>query len=131
MSALGVGVARMGKLTTHVLDTSLGKPASGVAIDLHRLASAPAEETRVLITSALTNSDGRAGTPLLEGAAMQVGRYSLTFHIAAYFRLQGIVLPDPPFLDRVVIPFGIAEADGHYHVPLLVSPWSFSTYRGS
>lgn len=78
-----------------------------------------------------TNADGRAPAPLLEGAALRAGRYTLTFHVAEYFRARGIALPEPPFLDRVRIDFGIADAAGHYHVPLLVSPWSYSTYRGS
>jgi 5-hydroxyisourate hydrolase len=78
-----------------------------------------------------TNADGRCATPLLEGAALRPGRYSLTFHVAAYYRSLGMTLPEPPFLDEVVIAFGIADAGQNYHVPLLVSPWSYSTYRGS
>jgi 5-hydroxyisourate hydrolase len=81
--------------------------------------------------AALTDADGRCGAPLLEGAAFASGRYSLTFQVAAYFRSLGVALPEPPFLDEVVIAFGIADAGQNYHVPLLVSPWSYSTYRGS
>jgi 5-hydroxyisourate hydrolase len=82
-------------------------------------------------SSSQTNADGRCAAPLLEGTAFRAGRYSLTFHVAAYFRALGVELPDPPFLDEIVIAFGIADARQNYHVPLLVSPWSYSTYRGS
>jgi 5-hydroxyisourate hydrolase len=81
--------------------------------------------------AAQTNADGRCAAPLLEGAAFRAGRYALTFHVAAYFRSLGHALAKPPFLDEVVIAFGIADAGQNYHVPLLVSPWSYSTYRGS
>lgn len=77
------------------------------------------------------NADGRAGGPLLDAASMATGRYRLRFEVAAYFRRRGVQLPEPPFIDVVQLDFGIAQADGHYHVPLLVSPWSYSTYRGS
>ncbi|TLY50891.1 MAG: hydroxyisourate hydrolase [Gammaproteobacteria bacterium] len=118
----------MGKLTTHVLDTAAGIPARGLKIELHRIdaGAAPA-----LLATLNTNDDGRAAAPLLEGSALRTGRYALTFHVAAYFRARDVALPEPPFLDEVVIQFGIADADTHYHVPLLVSPWSYSTYRGS
>jgi 5-hydroxyisourate hydrolase len=126
--ATGAGIRTMGKLTTHVLDSAAGTPARDVRIELHRLAPdappQPLAETR-------TNADGRAPAPLLEGDALLPGRYALTFHVADYFRARGVALPDPPFLDDVVIRFGIADATQHYHVPLLVSPWSYSTYRGS
>ena len=112
----------MGKLTTHVLNVAMGAPAAGMRIELRGPAVAGA---------AHTNADGRCPAPLLEGEALRVGRYSLTFHVAAYFRALGVELPDPPFLDEVVIAFGIADAAQNYHVPLLVSPWSYSTYRGS
>jgi 5-hydroxyisourate hydrolase len=117
----------MGKLTTHVLNIASGIPAAGMRIDLHRREAG----TATLMTSTQTNSDGRCPAPLLEGAAPHIGRYSLTFHVAAYFRSIGVALNDPPFLDEVVIDFGIADPAQNHHVPLLVSPWSYSTYRGS
>lgn len=116
----------MGKLTTHVLDTVAGKPAAGVAIELHRLGAA-----RELVVTTRTNADGRCDQPLLEGAALAAGEYELKFGIAKYFRRGGATLADPPFLGTVVIRFAIASPGEHYHVPLLVSPWSYSTYRGS
>jgi 5-hydroxyisourate hydrolase len=116
----------MGKLTTHVLDTAAGKPAAGVKFELSRLGARPE-----LLFAAATNRDGRCETPLLEGAAMVAGEYQLVFQVADYFRDQGTLLADPPFLSKVVLCFGIADATAHYHVPLLVSPWSYSTYRGS
>lgn len=118
----------MGRLTTHVLDTMHGKPAAGMTIELYALDQ---HGGRKLLKQITTNSDGRADAPLLEGEAFSAGRYELVFHVAPYFLAHGLALPDPPFLDVVPIRFGMAEADGHYHVPLLVSPWSFSTYRGS
>jgi 5-hydroxyisourate hydrolase len=116
----------MGRLTTHVLDTASGVPAQGMRVELHRLDDAP----QALVTID-TTTDGRAPAPLLEGAALRAGSYELRFHVAAYFRARGAALSDPPFLDVVVIRFGIGDAAQHYHVPLLVSPWSYSTYRGS
>jgi 5-hydroxyisourate hydrolase len=115
----------MGRLSTHVLDTAAGKPAAGVVITLDRL-----ENGRTIpVKEALTNNDGRTDTPLLSGPDYRPGTYVLTFKIRAYFeRLPGGA---SPFLDEVPIRFTIAEEDGHYHVPLLVSPWSYSTYRGS
>jgi 5-hydroxyisourate hydrolase len=115
----------MGKLTTHILDTAHGRPAAGVLIELRRDPAQPP------IFSARSNSDGRCDRPLLEGAAFLAGEYELLFHIGAYFQGLGVKQDDPPFLDRVCIRFGIATPDQHYHVPLLVSPWSYSTYRGS
>jgi len=117
---------RMGKLTTHILDTATGRPAAGVVIELHRCSPA-----RELLATARTNHDGRCDGPLLEGSGMQRGEYELTFQIGDYFRGIGMKLPDPPFLGAVVIRFAIADPAEHYHVPLLVSPWSYSTYRGS
>ena len=117
----------MGKLTTHVLDISAGVPAAGMRIALQELLAASSRH----ITEARTNQDGRCASPLLEGSALRAGRYCLTFYVAEYFRAQGVVLPEPPFLDEVAIRFGIADASQSYHVPLLVSPWSYSTYRGS
>jgi 5-hydroxyisourate hydrolase len=116
----------MGKLTTHVLDTAGGRPAAGVKLELWRLGT-----SSELLLTATTNHDGRCDNPLLEGAAMVVGEYQLVFHVAGYFREQGVSLPDPPFVSTVVLRFGIADNTAHYHVPLLVSPWSYSTYRGS
>ena len=122
----------MAKLTTHVLNVAAGIPAAGMRIELR---SAPATARAVAdlppISTAQTNSYGRCPTPLLDGAAFRIGRYTLTFHVAAYFRALGQELPEPPFLDEVVIAFGIADPQRDYHVPLLVSPWSYSTYRGS
>ena len=117
----------MGRLTTHVLDTASGRPAAGVRITLHRNLG----ERYALVRDALTNGDGRCDEPLLEGPALTAGRYRLVFAVGEYFAKQGVALPDPPFVDEVVLDFGIADAAAHYHVPLLVSPWSYSTYRGS
>ena len=116
----------MGKLTTHILDTAAGRPAADVVIELHRV-----DLARELLVTARSNSDGRCDGPLLEGSAMQRGEYELTFQIGDYFRRIGMKLPDPPFLGAVVIRFAVADPGEHYHVPLLVSPWSYSTYRGS
>jgi 5-hydroxyisourate hydrolase len=116
----------MTRLTTHVLDTAAGIPARNMTIELHSLDGGPE-----LLRRVETNGDGRVDGALLEGADLRSGRYSLTFHVADYFRSRGVALPDPPFLDLVVIRFGIADTQQHYHVPLLVSPWSYSTYRGS
>ena len=113
----------IGKLTTHVLDTAHGCPAAGLEVALLR-----GDET---LRRVVLEADGRAATPLLEGADLTVGRYRLVFEVAAYFRARGTALPDPPFLDRVPIEFAIADPTANYHVPLLVSPWSYSTYRGS
>jgi 5-hydroxyisourate hydrolase len=111
-------------LTTHVLDTALGRPAAGLALSLHSADAARLAE-------AVTNGDGRCDRPLLEGAAMKAGTYELVFEVGAYFDRLGLALLEPKFLDRVVIRFGIADPDGHYHVPLLLSPFGYSTYRGS
>jgi 5-hydroxyisourate hydrolase len=117
----------MGHLSTHVLDTAHGCPAAGMRVALQRIEGGNA---RTLQSFAL-NHDGRADGPLLDAASMAVGRYRLVFEVAAYFRARGVALPEPPFLDVVQLDFGIADAAGHYHVPLLVSPWSYSSYRGS
>ncbi len=116
----------MGRLTTHVLDTARGRPGAGMRVDLYALDGA-----RRLVTTVETNGDGRCDAPLLEGGAFTPGRYELVFHAGAYFAAAGLALADPPFVDEVTVAFGIAEADAHYHVPLLVSPWSYTTYRGS
>ena len=118
----------MGKLTTHVLDTAAGIPARHMSVELHRLDGGGAS---ALLAKFETDADGRAPGPLLEGESLRAGQYSLTFRVAEYFRARGTTLPDLPFLDDVVIHFGIADPAQHYHVPLLVSPWSYSTYRGS
>jgi 5-hydroxyisourate hydrolase len=117
----------VGLLTTHVLDTANGKPGAGMAVTLYRRV----DEGYKQIKSVTTNTDGRAAAPLLEGDALRPGRYRLVFAAGAYFSRLGIVLPDPSFVDEVVIAFGIADPAAHYHVPLLVSPWSYSTYHGS
>lgn len=118
----------MGKLTTHVLDTMNGCPASGMVVTLSRLEG----DTTVHELQRLTlNSDGRASGPLLEGESFQSGRYRLSFEVGAYFRARGADLPEPAFLEVVPLDFGLADLGAHYHVPLLVSPWSYSTYRGS
>jgi 5-hydroxyisourate hydrolase len=116
----------MATLTTHVLNIAAGTPAAGMRIELRSLSGTPGTPI-----AAQTNADGRCAAPLLEGAAFRAGRYALTFQVAAYFRSLGYALAEPPFLDEVVIAFGIADAGQNYHVPLLVSPWSYSTYRGS
>ncbi len=116
----------MGQLTTHVLDISAGLPAAGLAIDVHEwLSEAPA-----LIATMVTGRDGRAPAPLVSGAAFRAGRYTLTFHVATYFRARGVILPEPAFIEDAVIHIGIAHPDQHYHVPLLIAPWSYSVYRG-
>ena len=115
----------MGRLTTHVLDTALGRPAAGLTIDLYRVNGG--EEH---LATAKTNGDGRLDRPILEGDALRVGVYELRFHAGAYLKAANR-LPDPPFLDLVPIRFGIAAPDQHYHVPLLLSPYGYSTYRGS
>jgi 5-hydroxyisourate hydrolase len=121
----------MGKLTTHVLNVAAGIPAAGMRVELRATAATSSAVVDPPIAAAQTNSDGRCPAPLLDRAAFRVGRYTLTFHVAAYFRALGHELPEPPFLDEVVIAFGIADPSRDYHVPLLVSPWSYSTYRGS
>ena len=117
----------MAKLSTHVLDTHSGRPAAGVEIELHALEPGDPRQ----IASARTNADGRTDRPLLEGTAVKRGRYRLVFHVGDYFRAQGIALPDPAFVDVVPVDFGIAEDGGSYHVPLVCTPWTYSTYRGS
>ena len=118
----------MGRLSTHVLDTVRGGPAADVAIDLHII---EAGDTSRLLKQTRTNADGRTDQPLLAGDEFKVGTYVLTFHVADYFRRVGASASEKPFLDLVPLRFTIAEPDGHYHVPLLVTPWSYSTYRGS
>ena len=118
----------MAGLSTHVLDTVRGGPAEGVAIELFEIG---ADSRRVLIKKATTNSDGRTDAPLLSANEARVARFELVFHIGAYFKAQGAKTAEPPFLDAVPIRFAIADPKAHYHVPLLASPWAYSTYRGS
>ena len=115
----------MGKLTTHILDTANGRPANNVTLRLY-LDAAP----RQLLATTVTNEDGRTDAALLDDAAIATGTYELEFDMGDYFAAQGNTLSEPPFLDTVLIRFAL-RADEHYHVPLLVSPWSYSTYRGS
>ena len=124
----GPGVPKTtGRLSTHVLDTAHGKPAAGVKLVLSEIG----RSARGILREAVTNADGRTDAPLISGEPLRVGTYEITFHAGDYFRALGTALPAPPFADVVPLRFGIAEPEGHYHVPLLVSPWSFSTYRGS
>ena len=116
-----------GRLTTHVLDTATGRPAAGLQLELFRIESGE----RRLLKAVATNHDGRCDGPLLEGGQFVPGEYELLFHVGDYLRASGVDLPDPPFLDLVPLRFGIAEPGQHYHVPLLVSPYGYSTYRGS
>jgi 5-hydroxyisourate hydrolase len=116
----------MGRLTTHVLDTARGRPASGLRVDLFSL-----DDGRRLIKSVVTNADGRADAPLLENGTFRAGIYELLFHSGDYWRRSEALLATPPFLDEIPVRFGVADATQHYHVPLLLSPYSYSTYRGS
>jgi len=115
----------VGRLTTHVLDTAHGCPGAGITVRLYK------DELPSPIAEARTNDDGRCDAPLLSGLDLKPGNYVLAFEVGAYFRAKGVTLDEPPFLDWVRIAFGIADGDGHYHVPLLVSPYGYSTYRGS
>jgi len=117
----------MGKLTTHILDTAQGRPGSGIAITLHRIGDAG----RTRLGHFTSNADGRCDAPLLQGEDFTCGAYELDFAVGDYFAAAGIALPQPRFLDVVTLRFGIADARAHYHVPLLVSPYGYSTYRGS
>lgn len=117
----------MARVSTHVLDTSRGMPAAGILVELH-IVRGPA---RRLLATATTNADGRTDQPLIESERLEAGVYELTFHVAEYLRGSGASLTDPPYLGEVVVRVGIAEASGHYHVPLLLSPYGYSTYKGS
>ena len=117
----------MGRLTTHVLDTAHGRPGSSIVLELYRNAG----DSRNKLLSTATNADGRCDQPLLEGDEFQPGIYELDFHVGAYFSALGLAQTDPPFLDVVTLRFGVADGRQHYHVPLLLTPWSYSTYRGS
>jgi 5-hydroxyisourate hydrolase len=122
MSQAGLSAHAHAGLTTHVLDTANGKPASGIVVTLYRLE----QGRRELLKSTITNSDGRTNEPLIARGNLEVGRYELIFEVGNYFGL-----PEPRFLETIPICFGIADVTAHYHVPLLVSPWAYSTYRGS
>jgi hydroxyisourate hydrolase len=115
-------------VTTHVLDVTRGQPADGVRVELYELAGGG---ERKLIADVATNADGRTDKPLMSADQTRAGRFELVFHAGDYFRRRGIGIADPPFLDVIPIRFGLADPQAHYHVPLIVSPWSYSTYRGS
>ena len=117
-----------GRLSTHVLDTHSGRPAAGISIELTELSDLG--QSRV-VAQAITNGDGRTDQPLIGGRPVPIGRYELTFHVGAYFADRGVPLSDPPFLDRIPLQFAVSDPEGHLHVPLLVTPWSYATYRGS
>jgi 5-hydroxyisourate hydrolase len=117
----------MPRLSTHVLDTAHGRPAGGMRVELHRLI----DGERHAVADATTNADGRTDTPLLSGDRLEPGVYELTFHAGDYFRRGGVTLTSPPFLDTIVVRVGISEPGGQYHVPLLLSPYGYSTYRGT
>ena len=116
-----------GGLTTHVLDTAQGRPAAGLNIELFRLE----DSERTLLKSVTTNADGRTDAPLIARGELQAGVYELVFDVAGYFADSGLALSQPAFLTQVPLRFGVADTGAHYHVPLLVSPWAYSTYRGS
>jgi 5-hydroxyisourate hydrolase len=117
----------MARLSTHVLDTARGVPAAGIEVTLHLITDAGRRQ----VASAITNADGRTDQPLLSGAAIEPGIYELTFHATLYFQAHHAAVSSPPFLGDVVIRVGLADAGGNYHVPLLLSPYGYSTYRGS
>jgi 5-hydroxyisourate hydrolase len=116
----------MGRLTTHVLDTAAGRPASGLKLELYALGAKPR-----LLKTASTNKDGRLDDPLLADGSLEAGEYELRFYAGDYLRRQGVKLGEPAFLDVIPVRFGVAEPAQHYHVPLLLSPYGYSTYRGS
>ena len=117
-----------GRLSTHVLDTHSGKPAAGIAIELTELSELGVPR---VVTRAVTNSDGRTDQPLIGGRPVPIGRYELMFSIGDHFAARGVPMSDPPFLDRIPLRFSVSDPEGHLHVPLLVTPWSYATYRGS
>lgn len=118
----------MGYLTTHVLDSAHGCPGENIPVSLYRIGS---DQSRELINQTVTNDDGRCDQPVLAAEDFQKGVYELVFSVGDYYRGRGVELPEPAFLDEVVLRFGIADEEEHYHVPLLISPYSYSTYRGS
>jgi 2-oxo-4-hydroxy-4-carboxy-5-ureidoimidazoline decarboxylase len=117
-----------GRLSTHVLDTHSGRPAAGIAVELVELSDLGASR---VVTRAITNADGRTDRPLISGRPLPIGRYELTFSVGKYFADRQVTMSDPPFLDLIPLRFSISEPEGHLHVPLLVTPWSYATYRGS
>jgi 2-oxo-4-hydroxy-4-carboxy-5-ureidoimidazoline decarboxylase len=117
-----------GHLSTHVLDTHSGQPAAGMTVELVELSELGASR---VVTRGITNADGRTDQPLIHGRPVPIGHYELTFGVADYFAQRNVPMSDPPFLDRIPLRFALAEPEGHFHVPLLVTPWSYSTYRGS
>lgn len=117
----------MAGITTHVLDMTTGRPAVGMRIEFSEWRDGAWQA----VTRIATNPDGRTDAPLLAPAEMRAGSFRIVFHVAEYFRARGVALPDPPFLDRVPLRFGVADVAAAYHVPLLCTPWSYSTYRGS
>ena len=120
-------------LSTHVLDTMHGCPAAGMKVELFstEINDGNDGDKATLIKSLVLNHDGRTDAPLFDNNTLKVGTYRLTFDVAAYFKARGVQLPEPSFLNKVSLDFGVANVGQHYHVPLLVSPWSYSTYRGS
>lgn len=114
-------------LSTHVLDTMHGGPAAGMEVALFTTEG----DAATLVRRFTLNADGRSDGPLYDNSTLKTGTYRLVFDVAGYFKARGVALPEPNFLDKVSLDFGVAHADQHYHVPLLVSPWSYSTYRGS
>src|SRR2546429_7806653 len=117
-----------GRLSTHVLDTHSGKPAAGIAIELTELSELGVPR---VVTRAVTNSDGRTDQPLIGGRPVPIGRYELMFSVGDHFAARSVPMSDPPFLDRIPLRFSVSDPEGHLHVPLLVTPWSYATYRGS
>lgn len=117
----------MGRLTTHVLDTAQGCPGEGIRIEVYRLQG----NDRVRLKEVVTNDDGRCDAPILEGSDLTAGEYELVFHAGDYLRQQGVEAREPRFLDVIPLRFGVSDVEAHYHVPLLVSPYGYSTYRGS
>jgi 2-oxo-4-hydroxy-4-carboxy-5-ureidoimidazoline decarboxylase len=117
-----------GRLSTHVLDTHGGRPAAGIAVELVELSELGASR---VVTRTITNADGRTEEPLIGGRPVPIGRYELTFSIGDYFAGRQVATSDPPFLDRIPLRFSVSEPESHLHVPLLVTPWSYATYRGS
>jgi 2-oxo-4-hydroxy-4-carboxy-5-ureidoimidazoline decarboxylase len=117
-----------GRLSTHVLDTHSGKPAAGIKVELVELSDLGASR---VVTRAITNADGRTDQPLVHGRPVRIGRYELTFSVGSYFAERGVPMSEPPFLDRIPLCFSVSDPEGHLHVPLLVTPWSYATYRGS
>ncbi|KJC56021.1 OHCU decarboxylase [Bradyrhizobium sp. LTSPM299] len=117
-----------GRLSTHVLDTHSGRPAAGISVELTELSDLGAPR---LVTRTVTNSDGRTDAPLIGGRPVPIGRYELMFSVGEYFTARGVPTSDPPFLDRIPLRFSVSDPEGHLHVPLLVTPWSYATYRGS